>query len=264
MPLFALYLLYTLTLFLALFTGCWIFARRSNNATLVDVCWTLCFIPAVLLMAFLAKDTPFPRRALIVFGALLWAGRLGYYVTKRALGHHPHEDPRYTAMRGDRANPWPYFLLIFQFQAAVAFALCIPFALTFANRAPSLHPLEIVGLILLVMAVAGEALADRQLAQFKAEGHDRSVVCQRGLWKYSRHPNYFFEWVAWIAFAIIALPAPFGPLGILAPVLILYFLVYKTGIKISEESALKSKGDAYREYQRTTSPLIPWFPKQNS
>lgn len=250
-----------LALFLVLFSVCWLFARRSDNATLVDVCWTLCFIPAVLLMAGLATETPMVRRGLVAGVALVWCLRLGYYVTKRALGHHPHEDPRYTAMRGERANPWPYFFLIFHFQGVVALALCIPFALALANGAEGLHWSEIAGAVLVILAVMGEAIADGQLAKFKAEGNDRSVVCERGLWNYSRHPNYFFEWVAWVGFAVIAWTAPTGWLGIVAPALILYFLIFKTGIKISEESLLKSKGDAYRGYQKTTSAFIP-LPKK--
>jgi steroid 5-alpha reductase family enzyme len=86
-------------------------------------------------------------------------------------------------------------------------------------------------------------------------------VCQAGLWNYSRHPNYFFEALLWCGFALAALSSPWGWVCLLCPLLMLYFLLRVTGIPLTEEYALKSKGDAYREYQRTTSALVPWFKK---
>jgi steroid 5-alpha reductase family enzyme len=85
-------------------------------------------------------------------------------------------------------------------------------------------------------------------------------VCNLGLWRYSRHPNYFFEFLIWVSFAIVALPVQYGYLGLISPLLILFFLFRVSGIPVTEEQALRSKGEAYRKYQRSTSAFIPWFP----
>lgn len=104
-------------------------------------------------------------------------------------------------------------------------------------------------------------LADRQLARFRADPANKGKVCQAGLWNYSRHPNYFFEWLVWVGYAVFALGSPWGWLGLIAPALMLHFLLNVTGIPMTEELSLKSKGDAYRAYQRTTSAFVPWFKK---
>ena len=111
------------------------------------------------------------------------------------------------------------------------------------------------------MALAGEALADRPLEWFKKDPKNRGRVCQVGLWRYSRHPNYFFEWLAWMAFALFALPSPLGFLSLACPALMLWFLLKVTGIPATEAQALRSKGEAYREYQQSTSAFFPWRPK---
>ena len=108
---------------------------------------------------------------------------------------------------------------------------------------------------------ACEALADAQMKRFKAAPANRGQVCQVGLWRFSRHPNYFFEALIWVGFALFALGSPHGWIALSCPVLMLYFLLKVTGIPLTEEYAVKSKGAAYREYQRTTSAFIPWFHK---
>jgi steroid 5-alpha reductase family enzyme len=111
-----------------------------------------------------------------------------------------------------------------------------------------------------VVAFLGEITADAQLWRFKRDPKNQGRVCNTGLWRYSRHPNYFFEWLIWVSFAIVALSAKYGYLGLLSPLLMLYFLLRLTGIPATEEQALRSKGEKYRAYQRSTSPFIPWFP----
>ena len=115
------------------------------------------------------------------------------------------------------------------------------------------------GIALWLIGLLGESLADRQLARFRADPANKGKVCRTGLWNYSRHPNYFFEWLVWVGYAVFALGSPWGWLGLLAPALMLHFLRNVTGIPMTEELSLKSKGDAYREYQRTTSAFVPWF-----
>jgi steroid 5-alpha reductase family enzyme len=121
--------------------------------------------------------------------------------------------------------------------------------------------LEIAGAAIWLLALAGESLADYQLKQFKAGRAGTGRVCQVGLWRYSRHPNYFFEWLIWVAFFVFALGSPWGWLTIYCPALMLFFLIKVTGIPMTEELAVKTKGEEYIQYQRTTSGFVPWFRK---
>jgi steroid 5-alpha reductase family enzyme len=118
--------------------------------------------------------------------------------------------------------------------------------------------LEWAGAALWLFALLGESAADLQLARFKADPSTRGRVCDVGLWRLSRHPNYFFEWLVWCAYFLFALPSPWGWTTVSCPLLMLYFLFRVTGIPATEEQALRSRGEAYRRYQRTTSAFVPW------
>jgi steroid 5-alpha reductase family enzyme len=135
--------------------------------------------------------------------------------------------------------------------------LGVAFLLPTINDDASLHPLEIAGAVLWLLALSGEALADAQLGAFKRNAKNRGRVCNVGLWRYSRHPNYFFEWMIWVAYFVFALGSPHGWIAIIGPASILYLLLRVTGIPMTEEQSLRSRGDAYREYQRTTSAFVP-------
>ncbi len=126
-----------------------------------------------------------------------------------------------------------------------------------------MHPLEFAGAALWLIAISGEALADAQLAAFKRRASNKGRVCDAGLWRYSRHPNYFFEWLIWVAYFVFALGSPWGWVAIVGPASILYLLLRVTGIPMTEEQSIRSRGDAYRRYQQTTSAFIPWFPKSS-
>jgi steroid 5-alpha reductase family enzyme len=116
-----------------------------------------------------------------------------------------------------------------------------------------------VGVGLWFIGWIGEAVADSQLKRFRKRQNSESEnsVCQTGLWRYSRHPNYFFEWLIWVGFAFLALSAPGGWMGLLAPLLMWHFLVNVTGIPMTETLSVKSKGEAYRRYQYTTNAFFP-------
>jgi steroid 5-alpha reductase family enzyme len=126
---------------------------------------------------------------------------------------------------------------------------------------PRLSILEYAGAILWLTAWIGEFVADSQLAGFKRNPANRGAVCSVGLWRYSRHPNYFCEWLIWLAFAVFAIGSPYGYVALFSPALMLYFLFQVTGIPATEAQALRSKGDAYRRYQESTSVFVPWFPR---
>jgi steroid 5-alpha reductase family enzyme len=146
-------------------------------------------------------------------------------------------------------------------QALLDVVLSLPFLLAARNPNPGLSPVEWAGAALWTLAFAGELTADAQLSAFKSRPGNKGRTCQAGLWRFSRHPNYFFEWVVWMSFALFALASPHGWLGFLSPALILYFLLRVTGIPATEEQALRSRGEEYRRYRQTTSAFIPWFRK---
>jgi len=241
------------------FLAVWATALRIRNAGIVDIAWAGGFSVLALLYAALGSGWA-PRRALIAGMTVIWSLRLSVYLYRRVMGEHPKEDGRYVELRRRWARNLPLkFLGFFQLQALLGVVLSAPMLLATANPAAALHPLEWVGTLLWLIAVVGEALADRQLARFRARPGNRGRVCDVGLWRYSRHPNYFFEWLVWCAYFVFASASPQGWLSVYCPLLMLYFLFRVTGIPATEEQALRTKGDAYREYQRTTSAFVPWF-----
>lgn len=248
---------------MVLMTLIWWLAVRIGNAGIVDIAWSAGFAPVVIFYAAAAGGAP-PRRALIAGMVCVWSLRLGAYLYVRVSAHHPLEDRRYARLRsewGAKANQKMFGF--FQLQAALLALLSVPWLLVCLNPRPGLQSIEWLGCTLWFIAVSGEALADRQLQRFKAETADRGAVCQVGLWRYSRHPNYFFEWLVWVAYFALALGSPWGWLTIYCPALMLYFLLRVTGIPLTEQLSLQSKGAAFAEYQQRTSAFVPWFPKRD-
>ncbi len=237
-------------------------ARRMNNYGIVDIAWSYAFGALAAFDALLGPGWPV-RRALLAAMAVLWSARLGTHLGIRVMGHHPVEDGRYGQLRQDwAANFAAKMFGFFQMQAASVLLLGVAFLVACLNPAPALHPLELAGAALWLVAISGETLADAQLAAFKRKTANKGRVCDAGLWRYSRHPNYFFEWLIWVAYFVFALASPWGWLAIMGPASILYLLLRVTGIPMTEEQSIRSRGDAYRRYQQTTSAFVPWFPKK--
>jgi steroid 5-alpha reductase family enzyme len=151
-----------------------------------------------------------------------------------------------------------------QQQAAVGALLAISIAVAARNPNPSLRVQDVVGVLLLAAAIIGESVADAQLRRFKSAAAGRTAVCDLGLWHWSRHPNYFFEWLAWLAYPTIAIDLsgynPYGWLALLAPACMYWVLVHVSGIPPLEDHMLRTRGDVFRQYQRRTRPFLP-FPK---
>ena len=148
-------------------------------------------------------------------------------------------------------------------QAVSNVLLAIPFIIITANQNPELSVWEYAGIAIWVCAYIGEMIADRQLAAFKKDPKNKGKVCNSGLWYYSRHPNYFFEWLTWMSYFVFALASPYGFIAIISPLIILYLLLKVTGIPNNEEQNLRSKPVAYKSYQQTTSPFFP-LPKRKA
>lgn len=244
---------------LILFTATWTVQLKTKNAGIVDTIWSFSF-PALAFTYFILTEGFLLRQILIVAIVVIWGLRLAIHLFIRTIGHE--EDTRYTALRhewGQKQNG--RMLRFFYFQAILALILSLPFALIIINPEPELKAIEIIGATLWLVAVLGESIADFQLKKFKENPANKGKVCDKGLWYYSRHPNYFFEWLIWVSYFIIALGSPWGILGIVSPLAILYFLLKVTGIPYTEKQSLKSKGLAYVAYQKTTSAFVPWKKK---
>lgn len=237
--------------------------RRTRDATAVDAGWAASLVVIAILFAVLGPGQVVHRVLIAMIVALEYL-RIASLVRGR-LGKG--EDTRYQELRSRwraRGREQTTFAIFYQAQAFVAAALSLPFLLAVFNRHHGLEPIEWAGAGLWLVAAPLEALSDRQLSRFKADPANRGKTMRSGLWRYSRHPNYFFQSLAWVAYALVAAAAPWGWLGFLAPAFILYLILFVTGVKPSEEAALKSRGDDFRRYQRETSAFVPWFPKSST
>lgn len=239
----------------------WLWAKKIKNAGIVDVFWALNF-PVITLITFFLSDGFDPRKILICGMFLIAELRLGIHLWQRVISHLDEEEGRYAQLRkewGDKADR--NFFIFFQFQAISNVILAIPFFIITANPSQAISSLEYIGAAVWVIAFFGEMIADRQLTAFKKDPSNKRKVCDTGLWYYSRHPNYFFEWLTWMAYVIFALASPWGILAIISPAIILYLLTRVTGIPNNEEQNLRSKPVAYQKYKQTTSAFFPWRKK---
>ena len=245
-------------------TAVWVVAVRIRNAGIVDVAWSANFALLALLYAAVLPGHA-PRRLLIAAMTSVWSLRLAGYLHRRVMGHHPVEDGRYQQLRASWApHADRRFFFFFQLQGASNLVLGVPLLLACANPEPRLSALEWAGVLLCLASVAAESVADRQLDAFRRDPANRGRTCRAGLWRYSRHPNYFFEWLVWVAYFVFALASPWGWTTIYCPLLMLAFLFRVTGIPATEAQALRTRGDDYRQYQATTSAFVPWFPRRGS
>ena len=233
----------------------WAVQVRIRDASHVDVAWAVLIACCAILYALLA-DGDTGHRVLAAALASVWGFRLGAYLfLKRILGKE--EDGRYQELRrrwGPHANR--NFFVFFQAQALFVVFFSLPFAFIAQSDESGLGTLEWVGIAVWAIGNAGTILSDYQLAQWRGNPENRGKTARAGLWSWSRHPNYFFEWVNWCGIALVASATPWGWLSWLVPAGLLYLLFKVTGIPETEAQALRSRED-YAEYQRTTSVFVP-------
>lgn len=236
----------------------WRWQQRQRNAGIVDVLWSAGLAFSAVLLAALGRGAAAPRLSLALLGGL-WGLRLARHLWIRVRGEA--EDGRYRHLRarwGDGSLRW---FLFFQAQAVLVVVFSLPFVAVAGN--PLARPAWLVaGVLIWLLGVGGEALADAQLARFRANAANRGRTCRSGLWRYSRHPNYFFEWVHWLAYVALAQGSPLAPLAWAGPLVMFVFLRWLSGIPWTEAQALRTRGEDYRAYQRSTPMLFPWFPKR--
>ena len=238
----------------------WLWQRHSRNAAIVDIGWTVGLGLLGVGYAILL-DGAVLRRVLLGSMVGVWALRLAAHLVRDRVRGQP-EEGRYRRMRehfGARAQP--VLLLFFLAQALLAVLLSLAFLPGLLDKRTALDGFDGAGLLIWVVALMGESVADRQLARFKSEPDSAGRVCEQGLWGWSRHPNYFFEWLIWCAFILPGWPAAGGWIAILAPLAMLVFVLKVTGIPTCEAQALRSRGDAYRAYQQRVSAFLPLPPR---
>lgn len=237
----------------------WSYAKKINNAGIVDVAWCAGFTVLAIYYAVAAKGDSL-YRVISCIMTTIWSLRLSIHLFDRVKKLHPKEDGRYAALRKEWGTAAQRNLFIFfQIQAISMAVLSAPMLAACQTTTNELSASAMLGIFTWLIAVCGESLADQQLKNFTCNPDNKGKTCDKGLWGYSRHPNYFFEWLTWIAYFIFSLSSPLGVYTIFVPLLMLHFLLNVTGVKLTEEHALKSRGDEYRRYQERTSPFIPWF-----
>lgn len=235
--------------------------RRLKNDGIVDVAWAYSLGLSALLLAALGPGD-ISRRVFLGIAAGLWSLRLGTYLLRdRVLSGK--EDGRYIMLRegwGDNAAR-----NLFLFDQAQAFFVAL-FALAYlpvAYAVPEVQLWQVIAAgLLAAVSLVGETLADRQLAAWRRNPANQGKTCRLGLWRYSRHPNYFFEWLHWWIYPLLAWGGAFWWVSFLGPVIMFIFLYRITGIPFTEMQALRSRGEDYARYQATTSGFIPWPPKE--
>jgi steroid 5-alpha reductase family enzyme len=240
--------------------GLWVWHRRLQNAGVVDVGWAAS-VGGLAVFYAIVGDGALERRIAIAAMMGTWGARLAWYLLfDRVLGRP--EDGRYADLRarGSFAAAL-HFFPFFQAQAILAVLFSFPAWIATMNPTPALQPIELVAIGLWMVALVGETVADRQLERFKAQPGNRGKTCRVGLWRYSRHPNYFFEWLVWVAYALFAMGSAWGWLAVACPLAMLYLLFRVTGIPATEAQAIRTRGNDYRQYQATTSAFVPWPPK---
>jgi steroid 5-alpha reductase family enzyme len=252
-------LLLGLGITMALMWVLWLIQLRVKNASLAGFGWVLGIVLLAALYAWMGAGWD-QRRIIACIMVSIWGLRLGFYLFfTRVIGHS--EDGRFQPLRKKwKKEPDRKFLYFFEAQAPLSVLFSIPVLLACFNSQPVLSPLEKASMELWLFAFLGEALADYQLNRFRSDRKNRKKTFRGGLWKYSRHPNYFFEWLVWCANALFTLSSPYGGLALLCP-LVMLFLLFKIVIPANETQALRTRGADYRRYQKTTSVFVPWFKK---
>ena len=245
-----------------LMTLCWIIQQKTGKAAIVDVMWCFGVLAASLICISQAQNGIPMRQGLAGMLISVWSLRLGVHLARRTLLNS--EDGRYQTLKkqwGKAAQRKMFWF--FQFQALTCVLFAIPLLIA-SNHSRPLGVFDGIGLMIGAIAITGEWVADFQLTRFRAQPKRDADVCTQGLWYYSRHPNYFFEWLHWWTYVFLSIGSPLAPLSLVGPLAIFYFLFCITGIPPTEAQSLQKRGVAYQTYRETTSAFFPWPPRHKS
>lgn len=236
----------------------WLASIPRRDVSIVDSVWSLFFLALTLTYLLLAPALV-DRAYVVLFAVTVWAVRLSVFITLRNRGEP--EDRRYQAIRADHEPGfwWKSLYLVFGLQAVLAWIISLPLLGAVLGGAP-LGPLDYLGIALWAVGFAFEAVGDQQLAVFKADPANRGRVLDTGLWRYTRHPNYFGEACVWWGLYLLALGAG-AWWGIVGPLLVTFLLLRVSGVTLLEKD-IGERRPAYRDYIERTSAFLPWPPKR--
>lgn len=243
----------------------WMFQQRTGNSGWVDTTWTFGLGAIAVVSALLPLGGSPLRQGIVAVLITVWALRLGLHIARRTA--NITDDPRYATLASDWGADAPRQMFwLLQKQALVSVPLAAAMLLAAQNPAP-LGWGDGLAILVLVGSIVGEAVSDRQLRNFRRDPAHRGLVCDSGLWAWSRHPNYFFEWAGWLAYPLLAIDLsgayPLGWLALIGPVCMYWLLAHVSGIPPLEAHMLQTRGEAYRRYQARTSAFFPWPPRSS-
>ena len=250
----------------AIMSGAWIVQQRSGNSGWVDTTWTFGLGIVGIAAALMLPPHDFPQREMAVAVLIaLWAARLGIHIAARTA--KINDDPRYAKLARDWGRDAPRRMFVFlQQQAFGSVPLAMSVYLAAKNPTPSMRMQDYVGFAIVIIAIIGEAIADRQLKQFQRSSENREKILDTGLWAWSRHPNYFFQWFGWLAWPVIAIDLTggysFGWLALAGPLVMYWVLRYATGVPHLEMHMARTRGASFDDYKRRTSLFFLSPPKR--
>lgn len=244
-------------------TAAYLIARRVKLMAIVDTIWTVGLgISALVYHTVLGLESIRSWAVLLVI--FLWSFRLSFHLYRDRV-FSGHDDPRYKALAehwGARSARNFYFLFLAQIVFIALFLF--PVSIAMQNPQPLWAWTDTLAVLIGISAMLGEWIADRQLANFRANPKNKGGVCKDRLWRYSRHPNYFFEWLHWFAYLAFAMGSSLVGFALVGPIAMFIFLRFLTGVPYAEMSSLKSRGEAYRQYQSSTNAFFPWIPRDKT
>ncbi len=245
---------------LTILTLVWLVSLRLQDASVADICWGLGFVVLAWLYVLLSPGLT-PRSWLAVALVTAWGLRLARHILRR--NHGKGEDPRYRAMRATHGQVfwWRSLFAVFWLQGAILWFVSFPLLVAVRAEQPAgLTALDGLGLLLFAVGFGFEAVGDAQLARFKAEPANRGTVLDTGLWRYTRHPNYFGDATLWWGMYLVAAATPGGWATVLSPSLMTLLLMRVSGVTLLE-AGLKTSKPGYRDYIARTPAFLPWRPR---
>jgi len=234
-------------------------AQFKKDNSIVDIGWGLGFLAVVSGFTF---NIGSPSISQFIFLGMIaaWSLRLAGYIFKR--NHGTGEDYRYAAWRKEWGKNvvWRAYLQVFMLQGFIMWIVLSPSYAVFSSQSESLNPTHYIGILLWLVGFYFEAVGDAQMMRFKSNSFNKGKVMNTGLWKYTRHPNYFGEALLWWGFGFFSFTPELWWLSITGPAVITFFLLKVSGVAMLER---KYDGNTkYAEYKRTTNAFLPWFPKK--
>lgn len=239
----------------------WLISLALRNSSIVDIFWGTGFVIVAWASFLLGTEGAPARKWLSVILVTIWGLRLSLYILWR--NWRKPEDFRYAKWRQENGARWWWvsFFQVFVLQGILLWVVSAPIVAAQAiTGLRSLGALEVLGAVVWAIGFFFEAVGDWQLARFKANPVNRGKLMDRGVWRYTRHPNYFGDSAQWWGFFLIAAATGWGALTILCPIVMTFLLVRVSGVGLLEKS-LKDEKPGYREYTERTSAFVPWFPR---